>query len=60
MGDDITCLPPQIGGAWLSDEIRRKRPTPDEEAMGGLAVIEQSLCTHLRHQLPPLSAFCVA
>lgn len=40
----------EIGGAWLSDEIRRKRPTPDEEAMGGLAVIEQSLW----HAVPKL------
>ena len=34
----------EISGSWLTDEIRRRKPTPDEEAMGGFAVIEQSLC----------------
>jgi len=46
----LASLRREIGGAWLSDEIRRKKPTPDEEAMGGLAVIEQSLW----HAVPKL------
>lgn len=35
----------EISGSWLTDEIRRRKPTPDEEAMGGFAVIEQNLWT---------------
>eukprot|EP01112_Ceratiomyxa_fruticulosa_P013920 TRINITY_DN3947_c0_g1_i1.p1 TRINITY_DN3947_c0_g1~~TRINITY_DN3947_c0_g1_i1.p1 ORF type:complete len:717 (+),score=157.28 TRINITY_DN3947_c0_g1_i1:238-2388(+) len=33
----------EITGSWLTDEIRRRKPTPDEEAMGGFAVLEQNL-----------------
>lgn len=33
----------EIKMAWLTDEIRRKKPTPQDEARGGLGVIEQSL-----------------
>lgn len=40
----------EISGSWLTDEIRRRKPTPDEEAMGGFAVIEQSLW----HAVPQL------
>ncbi len=32
-----------ITNLWLTDEIRRKRPTPIEEAKWGCAVIEESL-----------------
>lgn len=34
----------EISGSWLTDEIRRHKPTPSDEAMGGFAVIEQNLC----------------
>jgi phosphoenolpyruvate carboxylase len=33
----------EITGAWHTDEIRRRRPTPVDEARWGLAVIEQTL-----------------
>ncbi|WP_435103398.1 phosphoenolpyruvate carboxylase [Arhodomonas sp. AD133] len=33
----------EITGAWYTDEIRRQRPTPQDEARWGLAVIEQTL-----------------
>jgi len=33
----------EVVSSWLSDEIRRNKPTPENEAFGGLAVIEQSL-----------------
>ena len=33
----------EITAAWQTDEIRRRRPTPQDEARWGLAVIEQTL-----------------
>lgn len=39
----IEKLAREIKMAWLTDEIRRKKPTPQDEARGGLGVIEQSL-----------------
>ena len=33
----------EIASAWMTDEIRRERPTPVEEARSGLLVFEQSL-----------------
>lgn len=33
----------EITGAWHTDEIRRRRPTPQDEARWGLAVVEQTL-----------------
>lgn len=33
----------EIAGMWETDEIRPQRPTPVEEAVGGLLVFEQSL-----------------
>jgi len=39
----LATLRREVSGAWLTDEIRRRKPTPEEEAMGGMAVIEQSL-----------------
>ena len=36
-------LSQEITSIWLSDEIRRKKPTPMDEAKWGLAVIESSL-----------------
>ena len=33
----------EITSIWKTDEIKRSRPTPDEEARWGLAVIEDSL-----------------
>ena len=33
----------EVAAMWGSDEIRRAKPTPEQEARGGLAVIETSL-----------------
>ena len=33
----------EIASIWETDELRRTKPTPVEEAMGGLYVVEQSL-----------------
>ncbi|MBK1734419.1 phosphoenolpyruvate carboxylase [Halorhodospira abdelmalekii] len=33
----------EITAAWHTDEIRRRRPTPQDEARWGLAVVEQTL-----------------
>lgn len=32
-----------VATSWMTDEIRRERPTPQQEARGGFAVIEHSL-----------------
>jgi phosphoenolpyruvate carboxylase len=42
--DILEGLEREVAGSWLTDEIRRRKPTPDEEAMGGFAVLEQNLC----------------
>ena len=41
----------EIAGMWETDEIRPQRPTPVEEAVGGLLVFEQSLWNALPHTL---------
>ncbi|GAM21660.1 hypothetical protein SAMD00019534_048350 [Acytostelium subglobosum LB1] len=33
----------EVSGSWLTDEIRRKKPTPEEEAQGGFSILEQNL-----------------
>nr|AOE43163.1 phosphoenolpyruvate carboxylase [Cavenderia deminutiva] len=33
----------EISGSWLTDEIRRKKPTPEEEAQGGFSILEQNI-----------------
>jgi phosphoenolpyruvate carboxylase len=42
-GPVLDRLTREIKMAWLTDEIRRKKPTPQDEARAGLGVIEQSL-----------------
>ena len=37
------CLKREITAAWLTDEIRQRRPTPLDEARWGYAVVEQTL-----------------
>ena len=32
-----------MASIWGSDEIRRKKPTPQDEAKGGIAIIESVL-----------------
>jgi phosphoenolpyruvate carboxylase len=46
----------EVSGGWLTDEIRRRKPTPEEEAMGGLAVVEQSLWVAVPKLLRALDA----
>ena len=41
----------EIAGMWETDEIRPQRPTPVEEAVGGLLVFEQSLWNALPRTL---------
>ena len=33
----------EIVGAWQTDEVQRRRPTPEDEARGGLVAIEQAI-----------------
>jgi phosphoenolpyruvate carboxylase len=40
---DVAALERLIAEAWHSDEVRQERPTPQDEAKWGYAVIEQSL-----------------
>jgi phosphoenolpyruvate carboxylase len=40
---DVTALERLIAEAWHSDEVRHERPTPQDEAKWGFAVIEHSL-----------------
>jgi phosphoenolpyruvate carboxylase len=32
-----------VAAIWATDELRRERPTPEDEARGGLAIVEQVL-----------------
>lgn len=41
--DAQRALSAEITAAWHSDEIRRQRPTPEDEARWGFAVVEQTL-----------------
>ena len=36
-----------VSAQWRSDQIRRKAPTPEDEARGGLAVVESTIYIHL-------------
>ncbi|XP_057845626.2 phosphoenolpyruvate carboxylase 4 isoform X2 [Cryptomeria japonica] len=46
---EITCL-------WQTDELRRRKPTPADEARGGLNIVEQSLWKAVPHYLRRVSA----
>lgn len=43
IGDVLEALQREITAAWQTDEIRRERPTPLDEARGGLVRFEQVL-----------------
>lgn len=46
----------EISGLWQTDELRRVKPTPEEEARGGLHIVEQSLWAAVPAFLRRLSA----
>jgi len=45
----------ELQSLWQTDELRRRRPTPLDEARGGLHVVEQSLWTAVPAHLRRLS-----
>uniref|UniRef100_A0A7S4QPV3 phosphoenolpyruvate carboxylase n=3 Tax=Ditylum brightwellii TaxID=49249 RepID=A0A7S4QPV3_9STRA len=47
-----------IAAIWGSDEIRRQKPTPQQEAAGGIAVIESTLWEAVPSYLRKLDAQC--
>lgn len=55
-------LPPaqvrEITALWQTDELRRHKPTPLDEARGGLHIVEQSLWSSLPKLLRRLSGAC--
>lgn len=46
----------EITALWQTDELRRKRPTPVDEARGGLHIVEQSLWNAVPQFLRTLSS----
>jgi len=48
----------QIASIWGSDEIRRQRPTPQQEARGGLAILESVLWDAVPSYLRKFSLQC--
>ncbi len=49
-----------IGACWATEEVRRSRPTPEDEVKGGLAVVEQVLWHALPRYLRELDASLLA
>jgi phosphoenolpyruvate carboxylase len=49
-----------ISSAWGMDEIRRNKPTPQQEAAGGLAILETVLWQAVPNYLRKLDAQCYA
>lgn len=45
----------EITALWQTDELRRRKPTPVDEARGGLHIVEQSLWTAIPHFLRKVS-----
>ncbi len=52
----IEALQREITAAWMTDEIRRRRPTPVEEARWGFAVVESVLWDAVPEHLRGLDA----
>lgn len=54
----------EVMATWQTDEIRRTKPTPVEEAKGGLHILEQSLWTavpaYIRKLNGAVSQVCAA
>lgn len=57
---DVTTLERLVAEAWHSDEVRHERPTPQDEAKWGFAVIEHSLWDALPRFLRTLDASLIA
>ena len=55
---EIEKLGREIGSIWGSDEIRRAKPTPQQESEGGLAIIESVLWDAIPSYLRKLNAQC--
>lgn len=51
-------FPPTSSSIWGADEIRRTKPTPQQEAAGGNAVIESVLWDAVPSYLRKLDAQC--
>eukprot|EP01133_Synstelium_polycarpum_P013236 gene13236-15554_t len=49
----------EVTGSWLTDEIRRKKPTPEEEAQGGFSILEQNLWHVVPKLVRALDRVCV-
>jgi len=47
-----------ISSVWGADQIRRKKPTPQQEAAGGIAIIESTLWEAIPSYLRKLDAQC--
>jgi phosphoenolpyruvate carboxylase len=48
-----------VASIWGSDEIRREKPTPQQEAKGGIAIIESVLWDAVPTYLRKLNAQCI-
>lgn len=55
---EIEKLGREIGSIWGSDEIRRAKPTPQQESKGGLAIIESVLWDAIPGYQRKLNAQC--
>jgi phosphoenolpyruvate carboxylase len=49
----------EIASIWGSDEIRRQKPSPQQEARGGLAILESVLWDAVPSYLRKLNAQCI-
>ncbi|KAM9984161.1 hypothetical protein ACTFIZ_003841 [Dictyostelium cf. discoideum] len=49
----------EVGGSWLTDEVRRSKVTVEMEAQGGFSVIEQTLWHALPKFIKILNRCCV-
>ena len=58
--NNIRSLRREVASIWGSDEIRRQRPTPQQEARGGIAILESVLWDAVPSYLRKLSLQCEA
>jgi phosphoenolpyruvate carboxylase len=49
----------EVASIWGSDEIRREKPSPQQEARGGLAILESVLWDAVPSYLRKLNAQCI-